>query len=268
MEYVLLSIVGLLAGTLGGLLGTGGSVIMIPAMMWIFSSVGPRPESIHQYQAAAMIINFLLIAPSVLRHRRAKAIYLGVWKFLAPAALLGVAMGVAASRFGVFTGQNERHMKMMFGAFLLYIAGYNLWKMFATTAEGISASEARKMSWWKKICVGLPVGFSSGLLGIGGGALAVPAQHVILRMPLRNAIATSAATILSVSWFGAILKNASLGEDGTVMRSVFLAGVLAPTAIVGGYIGGHLTHTLPLRIVRGAFIALMFVAAMKMFGAI
>jgi len=264
MEYILISLTGLVAGVLGGLLGIGGSVVMIPALVWVFSSVSDRPETVHQYQAAAMIVNFLLAGPAALRHARAKAIYAGVWKHLAPAALAGIVVGVLVSRAGVFTGENERHMRMAFGVFLLYVAGYNSWRMRSPMVEGVSREKADAMPAWKKIAVGLPMGFAAGLLGIGGGALAVPAMQIVLRLPLRNAIATSAATIFTISWLGAIVKNASLASDGSVTRSLILAAILAPTAMAGAYLGGHLTHTLPLRVVRGALVVLMLAAAWKM----
>jgi len=264
LAYALLLVSGLMAGLLGGLLGIGGSVVMIPAMLLIFSTLMGTSESIHQYQAAAMIVNFLLIGPSVLRHAKARAIYRSIWRRLAPAALIGIVLGVLVSRLGIFTGRNEGTMRAVFGAFLLYVAGYNVWKLFATRREGITREKAGKIAWWKVSGVGLPMGFSAGLLGIGGGALAVPAQQIILRMPLRNSIATSATTILTIAWLGALIKNTCLGADGTPLRSAELAAYLAPTAMIGSYIGGHLTHALPLRVVRCAFIGLMLAAAWKM----
>ena len=264
MEYVLLALVGLVAGVLGGLLGIGGSVVMIPAMAIIFSSLG-RMENIHQYQAAAMIVNFLLIGPAVLRHRRAGAIVVDVWSWLAPAAMIGIVLGVVVSRLNVFTGSNQQALKMVFGVFLLYVAAYNAWKLRQTRPPRPLLSQSGQ-PWWKKVLVGLPMGFAGGLLGIGGGALGVPAMQLILRLPLRNAIATSAATILTTAWLGATVKNASLGADGTVTRSLLLAACLAPTAMAGSYLGSHLTHALPLRVVRAAFVALMIAAGLKMCG--
>ncbi|HRS97992.1 MAG TPA: TSUP family transporter [Smithella sp.] len=118
---------------------------------------------------------------------------------------------------------------------------------------------------WPKLAVGAATGFAAGLLGIGGGAVAVPAMQVVLRLPLRQAIGTSAATILTTAWLGAIVKNAALGADGSVARSLLLAACLAPAAMLGSFLGGHLTHALPLRVVRGAFVVLMLAAAWKMF---
>lgn len=265
MEYVLLIFVGLLAGVLGGLLGIGGSVIMIPAMVWIFGACDEAgAERIHQYMAAAMIVNFLLSLPSVWAHAKNKAIWPKVWVYLAAAALVGIVIGVKTSY--MFAGQWARYLRWGLGGFFLYVIAQNLWRLADSSGhEGLDRRRVEAMPAWRKVLVGLPTGFLAGLLGLGGGSVAVPAQQVVLRMPLRNAIATSAAVIASVSWLGAITKNAALGAHGSVERSLVLAACLAPMAMIGSYAGGHLTHTLPTRIVRIVFVAIMLVSAWKMF---
>ncbi len=263
MDYFLLTLTGLVAGVLGGLLGIGGSVVMIPAMAWVFAS---RGESIHQYQAAAMIVNFLLIWPAVLRHRRARAIRMDLWRRLAPAAAAGTLAGVAISRSGLFSGDNERALRVLFGVFLLYVVARNVWKLAnpgAAPATGAAPADTNASA-PRALGVGGAMGVSAGLLGIGGGALCVPALQVVLAVPLRSAIATSATTIASTAWLGAIAKNLSLAGDGSPLRSLALAACLAPTAMVGSWFGGLLTHRLPARVVRAAFVMLMLLAAYKM----
>ncbi len=265
MEYVFLLIAGLVAGVFGGLLGIGGSSIMIPAMVLILGarSAAGR-EQIHQYMAAAMIVNFLLIWPSVIVHMRNKAIWVRLWAYLAPAALVGIILGVQVSF--LFEGAAARYLRWCVGVFFLYVAGHNVYRLTRTRpAEGLPRAQIEKAPAWRKIIVGFPMGVVAGLLGIGGGSLAVPSQQIALKVPLRNAIAVSAATIASISWLGAILKNAQLGASGSVVESLRLATFLAPTAMVGSFIGGHMTHSLPLRYVRLAFIALMLASAWKMF---
>jgi len=265
MEYVILAAVGLLAGVLGGLLGIGGSVVMIPAMVMVFAHRG-EGDRMQQYQAAAMIVNFLLIIPAVFRHHKAKAVCWDVWRWLAPAALVGIVAGVAVSLLGVFTGDNQKYMKILFGAFLIYVAYKNLRKLLSKSTDAAESEAATTQHKRRGLYVGLPMGFSAGLLGIGGGALGVPALHMIIKLPLRSAIATSAATIMTTAWLGAIAKNYGVctAGEGTVVESLRLAACLAPTAMIGSYLGGHLTHRLPLRIVRAVFVALMLVAAWKM----
>lgn len=256
----------MLAGTLGGLLGIGGSVVMIPAMMMIFAVQDGGSDRIHQYQAAAMIVNFLLMLPAVARHTKAKAVLWDVWRWLGPAALAGIVLGVWVSQIAIFRGDNQKYMKILFGAFLIYVAYKNIRKLLAKSTHGTSLVDKSAEPPWKSAAVGLPMGFSAGLLGIGGGALAVPALQMIIHLPLRNAIATSAATIMTIAWLGAIVKNVAVqaNGDGTIIESLTLAACLAPTAMIGSYIGGHLTHKLPLKVVRVAFIALMILAAVKM----
>lgn len=266
MEYFWLIVIGLFAGVLGGLLGTGGSVIMIPAMVWLLGTTNAAGiDQIHQYQGTAMIVNFMLAGLSALKHLRAKAIYGCVWKVLVPTAAVGVLAGVALSRIPTFRGEGAAYLRYIFGLFLIYVAVYNLYKIVRVPKfDGITREQARNVPVWKKGVVGSVMGVFSGILGLGGGAQAVPLMQIIVKMPLRNSIATSAATIFCVSWIGAIAKNASMGSDGSPLRSLQLAACLAPTAMIGAYIGGHLTHTLPIKYVRIAFVLVMGLAAWKM----
>ena len=264
VQFILLAAVGVLAGVLGGLLGIGGSSVMLPAMVLILGefdrTTGVR--QIHQYQAAAMIVNFLLILPAVLAHARHKAIWKKVWAFMAPAAAVGVILGVQISYV-----IGREYVQWAVGAFFIYVVIHNIHRLiWGQPAEGRTREQVEAGPVWPRLAIGFPMGVSAGLLGIGGGSLAVPAQQMGLKVPLRNAIATSSATIASVSWIGAIVKNAQLGDNGSVARSLLLAACLAPTAMIGSYVGGHLTHRLPVKVVRIAFILLMLYASAKMFG--
>jgi len=87
-----------------------------------------------------------------------------------------------------------------------------------------------------------------------------------LRIPLRRAIANSATTIACTAIIGAIYKNATLSMHGVSAGSALhLALLLAPTAVLGGYLGGRLTHVLPGKILRIAFIVLMTVVSIQTF---
>jgi len=268
IPYLLLVLTGVAAGVLGGLLGVGGSSVMLPAMVLILGAHRNGTDQIHQYMAAAMIVNFLLILPSVLAHARSRAIWGTVWRYLAAGALAGGVLGVYLS----YRFQNEtakRYLRHGVGLFFVYVVGHNIYRLLRSRRrEGLSKQHVEGYPAWRKLLVGLPMGVIAGLLGIGGGGLAVPAQQIVLKMPLRNAIATSAATIATFSWLGAILKNAQLAQHGTVGRSLLLAACLAPPAMLGAYVGGKLTHALPLKVVRVAFIGLMIAAALTMFDVI
>jgi len=262
---VLLAVAGLAAGLLGGLLGIGGSIVMIPCMRELLQ--GQAHGSQHLYQAAAMIVNFFVVCPAVYQHVRARAIIWPVVTWLAPTACVCVLGGVMLSELPVFRHAGEVYLAGVFGLFLFYVAAVNFRRLFGSgRALASERWEPRGAVRAGPIVVGMAVGLVAGLLGVGGGIVSVPLQQRLLRMPLRNAIANSAVTIIPLSVIGACLKNQQLvAHHGFHLReSLFLAAILIPTAIAGGFVGGRLTHSLPLRAIRAAFAALMLVAAFRM----
>jgi len=278
MLWLIPAIVGLAAGLVGGLLGVGGSIIIIPAMVIYLSHAptGYAGPTQHLLQAAAMICNVFVAAPSVLAHRRAGAIMPEVVVLLVPAAIGANLLGVAVSNSPWFARENGAYLAMILAGFLVYVAGYNAWRLAEQAGEkgtGTScrngpsgASHKRCLSPFPVLLVGLLMGFVGGLLGIGGGAIGVPLQQVLLKIPLRRAIANSATTIVFSAALGAVVKNATLAEHGVaVADSLRLAAMLIPTAIVGSYLGGRLTHRLPRKALRAAFIVFMLVIACRLF---
>jgi len=262
---VLLAVVGLAAGLLGGLLGIGGSIVMIPCMRELLH--GQTHGNQHLYQAAAMIVNFFVVCPAVYQHVRARAIIWPVVTWLAPAACVSVLGGVMLSELEVFRHAGEVYLAGVFGLFLFYVAGINFHRLLGSRhALAIERWEPERTLRAGPLVVGVTVGLVAGLLGVGGGIVSVPLQQRLLRIPLRIAIAIAAVTIIPLSVIGACLKNQQLvAHHGFELReSLFLAAILIPTAIAGGFVGGRLTHSLPLRVIRAAFAVLMLVAALRM----
>ena len=237
---------------------------MIPAMVLILGTQRAGLDQTHQYMAAAMIVNFLLSIPAVAAHWRNKAIWLGVVKLLVLGGLIGVVIGVIASQY--FGGQ---YLRWFLGAFFIYVAAENISRVIrGTKPSRNSETQVAAHSWAPKVGLGLGVGVFAGLTGLGGGALAVPAQQYILNIPIRNAIANSSAMIASMAWLGALVKNMQISSHpqmGTVSDSLILSACLASTAMIGSYIGGHLTHSMPTRLVRAVFALMILASVPKMF---
>ena len=111
----------------------------------------------------------------------------------------------------------------------------------------------------------VPTGLVAGLFGIGGGVLAVPLQRRLLGIPIRNAIANSAAVIVATSVIGGSVKNYAVIVDGLdPYRAFVLAAVLIPTAILGSLFGSKLTHKIPVKAIKAGFLVLLAVAAFRM----
>jgi hypothetical protein len=260
-DHLVVVAVGLLAGMFGGMLGVGGSIIMIPAMTLIF---GPAQ---HLYQGAAMIMNFFVALPSAWQHRRRHVTLSPILRVTIPCAVAGVVVGVWASSGPWFHGRNEVYLSRIFGGFLFYEAAYNIYRLIANRRfPDMDVEAARRIPRWKiAAAVGLPTGLVGGLLGVGGGLVAVPMQQLILRVPLHRAIANSAVTIVPLSIIGAIYKNyANTGAGLPLADTLHLAAFLIPTAILGGFLGARFTHVMPRRLLRVAFIILMCYAGTEM----
>lgn len=250
-----LVLVGLAGGLAGGLVGIGGSLVMIPALTMLFG----RDQ--HLYQAAAMIVNAAVAGTATVRHARAGAIRGEILRWMLPPAVLLVAVGVLLSnRF------DQRLMQAAFGAFMLYVAiseGRSLLRKAPPIEEG--PGEPRRGA---VLATGGVTGFVAGLLGIGGGGIAVPMLRSLCRVPLRQAIATTSAVMLASAAIGAALKNlafaGSLGGGRGVLDSLALAAILIPAGMAGAWIGASLTHRLPLRAIRIAFAAIMAAGGARM----
>ncbi len=265
-DTIFLLSVGLASGLFGGLLGIGGSIIMLPALSILFAGRYP-PEYQHMYQAAAMIMNFFVAAPSALSHYKKETTLWSIVRWLVPSALVGIFLGVMCSNLPIFMGKGSLHLKHALGIFLFYVLGYNLYRLVTHyRLRDITSESAKSISPLRTVLTaGFPMGFLAGLLGIGGGSLCVPLQQVSMKMPLPRAIANSSTTIMVISFFGAIYKNATIPASiGGPVASLKLAAIVVPTSIIGGYVGAKLMYILPRNIVRAAFCCLMLYAGIKL----
>jgi uncharacterized membrane protein YfcA len=257
-----LATIGLVMGLFGGMLGIGGSIIMIPALTLAFG------ENQHLYQASAMICNFFVAASSLIAHRKAESFTPNILKFLIPAAVVAVMAGVALSNSSIFAREKSYLLARLFGTFLIYVAAYNSFRLFAKTKftqQEFHQNLKNRPVGFIASAIGTVTGLFAGLLGIGAGTVAIPLQQLTLKIPIRNAMSNSAATITAIALLGAAYKNLTLPEQGIhVQESLKIAACLIPTAIIGGLLGGHLMHKLPRNAVRVVFIIVLILAAIKL----
>ncbi|WP_428387207.1 sulfite exporter TauE/SafE family protein [Mucisphaera sp.] len=250
---------GFIAGISGGLLGVGGSLILIPVLTFAY---GPDQ---HLYQAAAMAVNVAVAVPSALRHHKAGATMPDMLRWMLPTAAIAVLAGVALSNLPVFEGQQGGiWLGRLLALFQIYVIALNIHRLRQPKTTQIEAISSR-ITPTKASATGGAMGLIAGLLGIGGGAVAVPMQQALLSIPLRNAIANSATVICLSATIGAVAKNATLSQHGLATTDgLLLAALLAPTAAIGGRLGAGLTHKLPIRQVRIALILILAVSAWRM----
>jgi uncharacterized membrane protein YfcA len=260
--------VGAAAGILGGALGVGGGILMIPAMVILLGQAYGQ-NSIHLYKLAAITTSLVLTVPAVIRHVRAGAIVSAMLPGILPAAALGVVGGVLLA--GTFVGEHAATLRRIFGGFLELVVLSNLYQAYRTAQGGIALGGSCPMPNRRVrigLIVGLPAGFIAGLLGVGGGVWAVPAQRQVLGVQIRNAIANSAAMIICVAVVTSVALSVQIAswpaDNPSPLAGYWLAIWLSPGALIGGWIGGGLTHRLPVGYLRWGFQLLLAVTGLRL----
>jgi uncharacterized membrane protein YfcA len=111
--------------------------------------------------------------------------------------------------------------------------------------------------------IGLVSGIASGLFGVGGGIVMVPAMMLFLSPPIRDikqAVGTSLVVIIPTALTGSYKH---LTQGNVEWRTALM---LAPLAIVGSYLGAWLTTQIAADNLKRAFgCLLIFVGAKLVF---
>ncbi len=264
MELIFLIILGLVAGILGGLLGIGGSVIMIPALLFFMPDT-----SIYLAQATAMTVNpAVAISAAAKHHRNFNVSWKTVWMVLPISVVL---ISVAAWFSNDIKGD---WLEFAFGLFLLWVLWNQLTSLSKCSDCKIEPQPKPTPTKWdpnlnslsRCSATGGITGIISGLLGIGGGLIQVPLLNTLCKLPIKKAIGTSSAIMFVTAVAGATFKDISLEHaTGEAGKAAITALQIIPGALIGGWLGAKLTRVMPTSIIRVAFAILVVIAACKLF---
>lgn len=206
-NVVALLVLGIAAGVLSGMFGIGGGVIIVPALTII---MGYQLEQALGTSLAVLIWPVSIFA--VLAYYRAKLIEIRTAALIAVGLVLGGYFG-AQLALNLPGGVLQR----VYGVFLVYtgwrfIEPRKLYRMYvqketpAVAAEPKNPdSEQTDRAWYVTLGVGLLAGIASGLFGIGGGLVIVPALVGLLRYDQKRAVGTSLAALLPPTGIGGVI---------------------------------------------------------------
>ena len=259
---IALLITGIGVGFASGLLGVGGCFIMIPVQIWVLTASGVTVDIATK---VAFGTNLLVVLPTALSgtvgHSRKGAV---LWK-------AGIVLGVTGAFSSLLGGYVAAHLpgeilKTVFGVAILAGAVRML------TAKPPKVTEEPTKSMLAYFLWGIPLGFASGLIGIGGGVLMVPVMTAILKFKMHQAVGTSTAMMIFTSIGGVIsYMIEGMGASGlpeysigyvNLLQWILLAGTSVPMAQVGV----RTAHKLPAKQLKYVFIAVMIYMGLKMIG--
>lgn len=225
MAYILIG--SLLIGLTLGLLGSGGSAITVPILVYLVGH-GAK-ESIAESMAIVGMISIAAAIP----YASSKLIDWRSVIFFGLPGMLGTLMG--ASLGGLAT---EALQLVVFGTVLL-AAAFVMFRR-ARSAAGVHESlelPAHRAPIWKMACEGIGVGVLTGFVGVGGGFLIVPALVILGKLPMRNAIGTSLVIIVINATVGfAKYEHFLVSHQMTVNWHTILVFTLIGIA---GSVAGH-----------------------------
>ena len=238
-------VLGIVVGALLGLVGGGGAIIAVPALVY---GVGlPLEEAI----PTSLIVVGAASAVAVLPRLRR-----GVnWRL----ALIVGSAGVTTAYLGTMVNRLvDAGVLLLIFSVIMVIAGIRMF-MPIRASGGPCALPDGGIKWRsclpRALATGAVVGFLTGLLGVGGGFLIVPALTLVLGLPMSVTVGTSLVIIVinSIAGFTAHLGNVQIDWAVT--------GAFAATAMVASLIAGRLARGLSDTVLKRGFAVLVLIVA-------
>ncbi|MBB3061973.1 sulfite exporter TauE/SafE family protein [Microbulbifer rhizosphaerae] len=263
METLLIYLVlGAAAGTIAGLFGVGGGLIIVPALVLVFTARGLAPEILTHMAVATSLATIVITSLSSIRaHHLKGAVDWSVFLAMTPGILLGSWLGGVTAHLlpGAW-------LQLLIGVFALVIA-VKMWldglRRAQLPTDGSRLPGAVALS-----AGGGIIGWASAIFGIGGGSLTVPfLSHC--RVQMQRAVATSAACGLPIAVAGAIsfaVQGWGEGQlpawsSGYIYWPAFLGIVLASTPFAR--LGANLAHRLSPQMLKNCFAGLLCVIGLR-----
>lgn len=245
-QLLVLACLGVFGGLLSGLVGVGGGIIFVPALVYVAGwSIGDATA------ASFMIIIFSSLS-GVLRNTsgespvnwRAATLLVAT---VAPASLIGVAINRVVP---------DDAVKIIF-AFVLLSFTYPLLSQALGKKEN-GDTRARRIPPAVVLLGGVAIGTLSGLVGVGGGVVMVPLMILGLDVRPKSAIATSLIVVLCTGVVAAV------GYVATGFHQFSALPPLIVGSILGAWAGVRIRDRVPVKPLQIGFAAFMMLVAAQL----
>lgn len=267
-QYVLVLLAtGVAVGFSCGLLGIGGGFLMVPVQIWVLTSMGIDPTLATRIAFGTSLAVVLPTALSGCRGHSCRGVVL--WR---PGIIMGLCGLIGAFLGGSIAAHAPGDLLRMVFGFVVLLAALRM--LFARSLlprqdglEGETKESLLQYVFW-----GLCVGVLSGLTGIGGGVILVPAMVIAMRFGMYQAIGTSSVTIAFNAVGGVIAYVVNgWGVPGLPAYCVGYIDLLQFVLLAGASIfttrwGVRMAHRLPAEKLKYIFVMLMVYIGLKMVG--
>jgi len=240
METLITIIIGALVGTLLGLLGGGGAVLIVPSMVYLL-----HVDEHVALATALVIVGLNAIVGGAQAYRQGRT-HLRTALVFGVSGMLTAYLGARISK--LIPGEL---LLIAFSVLLLVIATF----LFRRSNPVNTTASPRPV--WHIIAVGTGVGFITGTLGVGGGFLIVPAMVLLVGMPMREAVGTS-LIVIAINSAASLLGHLDTPFDWWLIGALLIGAI--PCVTLSGRFGAYI----PADKLRKAFAVFITIVAIAM----
>jgi uncharacterized membrane protein YfcA len=248
-------VVGLAAGVLSGMFGIGGGVVIVPILVTFFGFA--LTEAVGTSLAALLMPVGIFAA---IAYYRAGKLNIGIALWVA----LGLAVGATISA-QIALGLDKALIQKAYALFLIF-AGWRFaeprkwWAEYRaeTPPPAVPEREPRTSAWYVLLALGFAAGILSGMFGVGGGIVIVPALVGLLWFDQKLASGTSLGALLLPVGLGAAVSYYQAGQ-----LDIGPAALVAAGLTVGALVGARIALGLPSKTVKRMYGVFLLIVALR-----
>lgn len=257
MEFLLYLILGGFAGTLAGLFGVGGGMIIVPVLVYSFALQGFDAGVLTHMAVGTSLASIAFTSINSIRaHHLKGAVRWPLFVWMTLGIVFGTVLGAVTAAW-----LSGPLLQKIIGVFAICIAIQMIFQLQPKAALDVPGKPGLTLA-------GGIIGWASAIFGIGGGSLTVP--FLVWRsVPMQQAVATSAACGLPIAlagacsfiwtgWSASSLPDWSLGY----VYLPALVGIAATSMLFAGF-GARLAHRLSQQLLKRLFALLLLLVGIN-----
>ncbi len=236
---ILIGLLSIIIGVLLGLLGGGGSILTVPVLVYL------AHLNAQQAIVTSLIVVCLTSLIAVISHARHRRV---CWKTGVTFGLAGMIGAYVGGRLSAYIP--DAILLALF-ALIMIAASFSMIKKPKTVPAGVENCQEnfcpKNLPISAILLDGVLVGLITGLIGVGGGFLLVPALTLLAGLPIQAAIGTSLFIIVLQS------ISALFGHAGHIELNLELTALVTLCAIAGSFLGSYLSGIIHSRLLKPGF---------------
>ncbi|MBU2875995.1 sulfite exporter TauE/SafE family protein [Marinobacter salexigens] len=255
--FAIYMMLGAFAGTLAGLFGIGGGLIIVPVLIFSFGAQGFSLEIAAHMAVGTSLATIVFTSLSSIRsHHGHGAIR---WDVFRP-----MAFGIVAGAFiGAWTAAllSGAMLELIIGVFVILVGLKMLFEVNPSPSRNVAGNTGLAGA-------GAGIGWASAIFGIGGGTLTVPYLSWS-NVRMQQAVGTSAACGLPIAIAGAI-GNVWTGWSEPALPEYSFGYIYLPaligiilTSVLFARVGANLAHRLNAKVLRRVFAILLLLVGLR-----